>query len=63
MKTLSSASMKPSLLKRHIVTQHPDKSQRDANYFNRLDETVKRQRMDKTGQIHKKLSETVYGVQ
>lgn len=33
---------------------HADKKDRDQSYFQRLGENVKRQRMDKTGQIYQK---------
>ena len=48
MKTLSNASIKPSLLPRHFQTNHPDKD-RDPNYFKRLGENAKKQQPDKTG--------------
>ncbi|XP_068209161.1 zinc finger BED domain-containing protein 5-like [Palaemon carinicauda] len=54
MKSLSNAAMKPSLLKHHLETNHVDKKDRDQSYFQRLGENVKRQRMDKTGQIYQK---------
>ena len=49
MKTLSNASIKPSLLQRHLQTNHPDKKDRDPNYFKRLGENAKKQRLDKRG--------------
>ena len=49
MKTLSNASMKPSLLQRHLQTNHPNKKDRDPNYFKRLEENAKKQQLDKTG--------------
>ena len=49
MKTLSNASMKPNLLQRHLQTIHPNKKDRDPNYFERLGENAKKQRLDKTG--------------
>ena len=33
MKTLSDAPMKPSFLQRHLLTHHPDKKDRDHNYW------------------------------
>lgn len=56
MKSLSNAAMKPSLLKRHLETNHSDKKDRDQSYFQRLGENVKRQRIDKTGQIYQKVA-------
>ena len=41
MKTLSSASMKPSLLQRHLQTNHANKKDHDFNYFRRLEEIRK----------------------
>ena len=49
MKTLSNALMKPSLLQRHLQTNHPNKKARDPNHFKRLGENKKKQRLDKTG--------------
>ncbi|XP_068201647.1 zinc finger BED domain-containing protein 5-like [Palaemon carinicauda] len=54
MKSLSNAAMTPSLLKRHLETNQADKKDRDQSYFQRLGENVKRQSMDKTGQIYQK---------
>ena len=45
MKTLSNAAMKPSLLKRHLVSNHAEKKGKDRSYFERLGENVKRQRL------------------
>ena len=59
MKTLSNASMKPSLLQRHLGTNHADKKNEDQNCFQRLAENVKRQRLDKTGLFHQKGAEIV----
>ena len=42
MKTLSNASIKPSLLQRHLQTNHQDKKDRDPNYFKRLGENAKK---------------------
>ena len=46
MKTLLNAVLKQSLLKRHVESNHADKINRDKNYFERLGENVKRQRID-----------------
>ena len=53
MKTLSNPALKPSLLKRHLESNHADKINRDKSYFERLGENVKRQRMDHTGQFYR----------
>ena len=47
-KTLSNASIEPSLLQRHLQTNYPDKKARDPNYFKRLGENAKKQQLDKT---------------
>ena len=52
MKTLSNAALKPSLLRRHLESNHADKMNRGKSYFERLGENVKRQRMDHTGQFY-----------
>ena len=54
MKTLSNLAMKPSLLKRHLVTNHVKKKEQDESYFQRLGENAKRQCLDKTGVIYHK---------
>ena len=54
MKTLSNSAMKPSLLKRHLESNHSDKKDRDKSYFQKLCEDVKRQRLDQTGQSYQK---------
>ena len=54
MKTLSNASIKPSLLQRHLQTNHPDKKDRDPNYFKRLGKNAKKQRLDKTGRQYQR---------
>ena len=41
--------MKTSLLHRHLQTNHPEKKDRDPNYFKRLGESAKKQRLDNTG--------------
>ena len=54
MKTLSNAAMKPSLLKRHLVSNHAEQQGKDRSYFDRLGKNAKRQRLDQTGQYHQK---------
>ena len=54
MKTLSNAAMKPSLLKRHLESNHAEKKDKDQSYFERLGENSKRQRLDQTGQFQQK---------
>ena len=49
MRTLSNALMKLSLLQSHLQTNHPDKKDRAPNYFERLGEKAKKQRLDKRG--------------
>ena len=48
MTTLSNASIKTSLLQRHLQTNHPDKKDRHLNYFKPLGEKAKEQRLGKT---------------
>ena len=60
MKTLSNSAMKPSLLKRHLESNHSDKKNRDKSYFQRLGENVKRQRLDQTGQCYQKSTGILY---
>jgi len=56
MKTLSNGAMKPSLLIRHLESTHPDKKDKNENYFERLGENVKMQRLDQTGENYKKMA-------
>ena len=51
--------MKPSLLKRHLERNHPNKMTADKSYFQRLADNVKRQRMDETGQMQQKSKDVV----
>nr|CAB3267853.1 zinc finger BED domain-containing protein 5-like [Phallusia mammillata] len=59
MKTLSNSAMKPSLLKRHLETNHPTKKDQDLSYFQRLGEKAKQQRIDKTGAVYQSSSGNV----
>ena len=59
LKMLCNAAMKPSLLKRHLERNHPIKTNADKSYFQRLADNVKRQRMDKTGQMQQKSKDVV----
>ena len=59
LKTLCNATMKLSLLKRHLERNHPNKMNADKSYFQRLADNVKRQRMDKTGQMQQKSKDVV----
>ena len=54
MKTLANSAMKPSLLQRHLDTNHPDKKNQNESFFQRLGEHVKRQRLDNTGTIYQR---------
>ena len=60
LKTFCNAAMKPSLLKRHLERNHPNKMNADKSYFQRLADNVKRQRMDKTGQMQQKSKDVVF---
>ena len=59
LKTLCTAAMKPSLLKRHLERNHPKKMNADKSYFHRLADNVKRQGMDKRGQMQQKSADVV----
>ena len=53
---LSEHSMKPSLLKRHLQTQHPqdmNKQESDSQYFIRKAESFNKGKLDSTGQYFK----------
>ena len=54
LKTLCNAAMKHSLLKRHLERNHQNKMNAQKSYFQRLAVNVKRQRIDKTGQMQQK---------
>ena len=45
-KTLSNAAVKPSFFKRHLVTNQVKEKELDENYFQRLRENAKRQRLE-----------------
>ena len=51
-KTLSRSATKPSLLKRHLVTNHVKEKEQDESNFQRLGENAKRQRLNKAGVIY-----------
>ena len=51
--------MKPSFLKRYSERNHPNKMNADKSYFQRLADNVKRQRIDKTGQMQQKSADVV----
>ena len=56
---LCNVAMKPSLLKRHLERNHPNKMNTDKSYFQQLADDVKHQRMDKTGQMQQKSADVV----
>ena len=58
-KNACNAAMKPSLLKRHLERNQSNKMNADKSYFQRLADNVKRQRMDKTGQMQQKSKDVV----
>ncbi len=49
MTVLSSHSMKPALLRRHLVGNHPELKDKDKEFFERKHETSKKLRLDKPG--------------
>ena len=54
MKTIANSAMKPSLIQRHLDTNHPDKKNQNESFFQRFGEHVKRQRLDNTGTIYQR---------
>ena len=46
--------MQPSLLKRHLESNHAEKTNKNQTYFGRLVENAKREPLDKTGQFCQK---------
>ncbi|KAI6659872.1 zinc finger BED domain-containing protein 5-like [Oopsacas minuta] len=50
MKVLSAESMKPLELKRHFEKEHPTYKDRDVSFFQRQSQSVKKSRLDTTGQ-------------
>ena len=50
---LASTSLKPSKLKRHLETHHPDSSNKDLNFFKRKTETLIKSRLDQSGMFWK----------
>ena len=50
---LVSTSLKPSKLKRHLETHHPDSSNKDLNFFKRKAETLIKARLDQSGMFWK----------
>ena len=59
LKMLCNAAMKPSLLKRHLESNHPNRMNVDESYIQRLADNVKRQRMDETGRMRQKSADVV----
>ena len=46
---LSAESMKPSKLKRHLETKHPEHAKKDVDFFKRHERCIKSQRLDASG--------------
>jgi hypothetical protein len=46
LKVLAESAMKPSFLKRHLEKNHPDKTKKDISYFQRLELSTKRARLE-----------------
>ena len=51
-KVLSAESMKPFQLKRHFEKEHSDCKDKDISFFQRKVDTVKRTKLDATGDFH-----------
>ena len=51
-KVLSAESMKPFQLKRHFENEHSDCKDKDISFFQRKVDTVKRTKLDATGDFH-----------
>ena len=56
MKTIPNGAIKPSLLKRYLDSNHPEKKDKNESYFERLGENVKKHRLDLTGQNYYKMA-------
>ena len=52
---LSGESMKPSKLKRHLETRHPEYLEKEPSFFQRKEDVLKRSRLDTTGTYHQQL--------
>ena len=48
-KVSASSALKPSKLKSHLVTHHPDFQNKDADFFKRRPDSLLRLRFDSTG--------------
>uniref|UniRef100_UPI00358ED38C zinc finger BED domain-containing protein 5-like n=1 Tax=Myxine glutinosa TaxID=7769 RepID=UPI00358ED38C len=64
-KVLGNQSLQPSKLKLHLERIHPHHQEKDVDFFKRMEENVKHQRLDKSGTIfqqNKRLTEASYAV-
>uniref|UniRef100_UPI00358F1C07 zinc finger BED domain-containing protein 5-like n=1 Tax=Myxine glutinosa TaxID=7769 RepID=UPI00358F1C07 len=64
-KVLGNQSLRPSKLKLHLEKIHPHHQHKDVDFFKRMEENVKRQRLDQSGtlfQQNKRLTEASYAV-
>ena len=59
LKTLCNPAIKSSLLNRHLERNHPNKMNADESYFQQLADNVKRQLMNKMGQMQQKSADVV----
>ncbi|XP_068204589.1 protein FAM200C-like [Palaemon carinicauda] len=49
---LSAESLKPSKLKRHLETKHPEHAKKDLDFFKRHERCLKTQILDRSGSFH-----------
>ena len=58
-KVLGNQSMKPSLLKRHFDSVHPEHSDKDHDFFRRKENAMKRARFDGSGSFQQQSTAAV----
>ncbi|XP_068238448.1 zinc finger BED domain-containing protein 5-like [Palaemon carinicauda] len=53
---LSAESLKPSKLKRHLETKHPEHAKKDLNFFKRHERCLKSQRLNRSGSFQQQIA-------